>query len=309
MIPLPQKAKIIKKEQNKATFEIEGLYPGYGVTIGNSLRRVLLSSLPGAAVMQMKIKGVQHEFSTIPGVLEDVITIGLNLKQLRFKMYTDEPQKARLKVKGEKEVKGSSFELPSQIELINKNSHIATLTDKKAELDIEIQIEKGTGYIPVERRKKEKLEIGVIALDAIFTPMRRISFNVENMRVGDRTDFDRLLLEIETDGTITPEETFLQASEILVKHFSLLFESIIPPREERKVKAKETGAEEDITKTKVEELKLSKRTINALLDNNIKTLGGILKKSEKSISELKGMGEKGVKEIKRVLKKKGFELK
>jgi len=309
MIPLPQKAKIIKKEQNKATFEIEGLYPGYGATIGNSLRRVLLSSLPGAAVTQMKIKGVQHEFSTIPGVLEDVITIGLNLKQLRFKMHTDEPQKARLKVKGEKEVKGSSFELPSQIELINKNSHIATLTDKKAELDIEIQIEKGTGYIPVERRKKEKLEIGVIALDAIFTPMRRISFNVENMRVGDRTDFDRLLLEIETDGTISPEETFLHASDILVKHFSLLFESITPPKEERKAKAKEVGAEEDMAKTKVEELKLSKRTINALLDNNVKTLGGILKKSEKSISELKGMGEKGVKEIKRVLKRKGFELK
>ena len=183
MIPLPQKVKIIKKEQNKATFEIEGLYPGYGVTIGNSLRRVLLSSLPGAAVTQMKIKGVQHEFSTIPGVLEDVITIGLNLKQLRFKMFSDESQKATLKVKGEKEVKGFNFELPSQIELINKNSHIATLTDKKAELDIEIQIERGIGYIPVERRKKEKLGIGVIALDAIYTPIRRISFNVENMRV------------------------------------------------------------------------------------------------------------------------------
>jgi DNA-directed RNA polymerase subunit alpha len=155
MIPLPQKPKIIKKEPNRAIFEIEGLYPGYGATVGNSLRRVLLSSLSGAAVTQMKIKGVQHEFSTISGVIEDVITIGLNLKQLRFKMHTEEPQKARLKVRGEKEVNGSSFELPSQVELINKNSHIATLTDKKAELDIEIQIEKGMGYIPVERRKKE----------------------------------------------------------------------------------------------------------------------------------------------------------
>ena len=308
MIPLPQNPKIIKKEQNKAIFEIEGLYPGYGATVGNSLRRVLLSSLPGAAVTQMKIKGVQHEFSTIPGVIEDVITIGLNLKQLRFKIYTDEPQKARLKIKGEKEVKGSNFELPSQIELINKNSHIATLTDKKAELDIEIQIEKGMGYVPVERRKKEKQEIGAIALDAIFTPIRRISFNVENMRVGDRTDFDKLSLEIETDGTITPEETFLEASEILVKHFSLLFESIMPPKEEKKAETKKEAGGEMI-KTKVVELKLSARTTNALLDNDIKTLDGILKKSEKSILELKGMGEKGLKEIKRLLKRKGCELK
>jgi len=308
MISLPQKPKTTKKAPNISIFEIEGLYPGYGATIGNSLRRVLLSSLPGAAVTQMKIKGVQHEFSNIPGVLEDVITIGLNLKQLRFKMYTEEPQKARLKIKGEKEVKGSDFELPSQVELINKSSHIATLTEKRAELDIEIQIEKGIGYVSVERRKKEKLEIGVIALDAIFTSLRRVSFNVENMRVGDRTDFDRLTLEIETDGTITPEEAFLQASEILVKHFSLLFESVTVPKEEKKAETKKRG-EEDLAKIAVEELKFSLRTKNALLNNNIKTLGGILRKNEKSLLGLKGMGEKGVKEIKRVLKKKGFELK
>jgi len=290
MISLPQKPKTTKKAPNISIFEIEGLYPGYGATIGNSLRRVLLSSLPGAAVTQMKIKGVQHEFSNIPGVLEDVITIGLNLKQLRFKMYTEEPQKARLKIKGEKEVKGSDFELPSQVELINKSSHIATLTEKRAELDIEIQIEKGIGYVSVERRKKEKLEIGVIALDAIFTSLRRVSFNVENMRVGDRTDFDRLTLEIETDGTITPEEAFLQASEILVKHFSLLFESVTVPKEEKKVETKKRG-EEDLAKIAVEELKFSLRTKNVLLNNNIKTLGGILRKNEKSLLELKGMGE------------------
>lgn len=309
MIPLPQKPKITKKTPNIAIFEIEGLYPGYGVTVGNSLRRVLLSSLPGAAVTQMKIKGVHHEFSNIPGVLEDAITIGLNLKQLRFKIYTDEPQKARLKIKGEKEVKGSDFELPSQLELINKSSHIANLTEKKAELDIEIQVEKGIGYVSVERRKKEKLEIGVIALDAIFTPLRRVSFNVENMRVGDRTDFDKLTLEIETDGTITPEEVFLQASEILVKHFSLLFESVTVPKEEKKTEAKKKDGEGDSAKSLVEELKISLRTKNALLNNNIRTLGGILRKNEKSLLDLEGMGEKGVKEIKRVLKKKGFELK
>jgi len=229
MISLPHKPKIIKSEKNKAVFEIEALYPGYGATIGNCLRRVLLSSLEGAAVTQMKIKGVSHEFSTIPGILEDVITIMLNLKQLRFKLYTSEPQKATLKIKGEKEVKGSDFKLPSQVELINKTAHIATLTAKSAELDIEILIEKGVGYQPREARKKEasqeKLEIGTIPLDAIFTPIRKVSFEVKNMRVGERTDYNRLFLEIETDGTISPETAFYQAVEILNSHFSQFTET------------------------------------------------------------------------------------
>ena len=232
MIPLPLQPKIIEKKENWARFEIEALYPGYGVTIGNSLRRVLLSSLPGAAVTQMKIKGVPHEFSTIPGVTEDVILIMLNLKQLRFRIYAEEPQKARLIVKGEKEVKASDFELPAQVELVNKDAHIATLTQKSSELDMEIQIEKGIGYLPREAKKKtnapaqEKLEIGVIPLDAVFAPVRRVSYKVENMRVGERTDFDRLFLEIKTDGTYTPEAAFFQASEILVKHFSLFTEAL-----------------------------------------------------------------------------------
>ena len=244
MVPLPLKPKIIKKEKNKAIFEIEALYPGYGVTMGNSLRRVLISSLEGAAITQMKIKGVAHELSTIPGILEDVVTIMLNLKQLRFKIFTSEPQKARLVVKGEKEVKGSDLDLPAQLELVNKDCHIATLTDKKSELDMEIQIEKGIGYSPREVRKKEKLEIGTIALDAIFTPIQRVAFRVENMRVGERTDFDRLFLEIETDGTSSPEETFYQASEILLSHFSLFIETLKPKEkisipeitEEKKIK-------------------------------------------------------------------------
>lgn len=245
MIPLPLKPKIVEKKGNWAKFEIEALYPGYGVTIGNSLRRVLLSSLEGAAVTQMKIKGVSHEFSTIPGVLEDVIQIMLNLKKLRFKMLTQEPLKATLKVKGEKKVKGSDFELPSQLELVNKDCHIATLTDKKAELEMEIQIEKGVGYLARERRKKEKMAIGAILVDAIFTPIKRVAFSVENMRVGERTDFDRLFLEIETDGIISPEEAFFQASEILVSHFSLFQETfkkeekvLLPAVKEKKAKKK-----------------------------------------------------------------------
>ncbi len=236
MIPLPTKPKIIEKKQNKATFVIEGLYPGYGVSIGNALRRVLLSSLEGAAVTQMKIKGVRHEFSTIPGVLEDVISIMLNLKQLRFRLFVDEPQKGRLLIKGEKEVKASDFDLPIQVELVNKEAPVATLTDKKAELELEIQIEKGIGYSSAERRKKEKLESGAIALDAIFTPIRRVSFKIENMRVGERTDFDRLFLELETDGTIVPEQAFIEACQILVKHFSLLKEGVKVPEIEKAAK-------------------------------------------------------------------------
>jgi len=245
MIPLPLKPKIIKKEKNKATFEIEALYPGYGVTIGNSLRRVLLSSLEGAAVTNVKIKGISHEFSTLPGILEDIITLMLNLKQLRFKMFVSEPQRAILKAKGEKEVKGSDFELPAQLELVNKDCHIATLTSKNAQLEMEIQIEKGIGYVPREAREREKPEIGTIPLDAIFTPVKRVTFRVENMRVGERTDFDRLFLEVETDGTISPEEAFYQASEILVNHFNLLFQTFkkeekipLPKVPEKRIKKK-----------------------------------------------------------------------
>ena len=244
MILLPKPPKIISKKENSARFEIEALYPGYGITVGNSLRRILLSSLLGASVTQVKIRGVQHEFSTIPGVLEDVVNIVMNLKQLRFKVYTDEPQKAILKVKDEKKVKGSDFKFPSQVELVNKACHIATLTNKKAKLEMEIQIEKGIGYEPAEQRKKQKkLEIGAIPVDAIFTPVKRVSYKVENMRVGERTDFDRLYLDIQTDGTITPQEAFLQASEILVKHFSLFITTF-------KVSKEKKAAEEKTPKKK-----------------------------------------------------------
>lgn len=310
MINLPNPQKIIEKKENWARFEIESLYPGYGITIGNSLRRTLLSSLAGAAVTQAKIKGVQHEFSTISGILENTLTIVMNLKQMRFKFFSDEPQKAFLKIKGEKKVKGSDFEFPSQVELINKDCHIATLTDKKSELEIEIQIEKGLGYKPVEARKdRGKAEIGAIPVDAIFTPIRRVSFKVENMRVGERTDFDRLFLDIETDGTIDPEEAFSSAAGILLDHF-LLLKGEQKAKEEKPVeKEKPASAEEELSKIKIEDLKLSTRTINALTDNGIKTTGGILRKNRENLLELEGMGDKGVEEIKKALKKLGLELK
>jgi len=251
MISLPKPPKVIDKKDNWARFQIEGLYPGYGITIGNSLRRVLLSSLPGAAITQVKIKGVQHEYSTIPGVLEDVITIAMNLKKLRFKLYSEEPQKATLKVKGEKRAKGADFKLPSQVELVNKSVEIATLTSSKAELDMEIQIEKGIGYEPVEKRKRQgKFEIGVIPIDAIFTPIERVSYKVENMRVGERTDFNRLYLDITTDGTVTPEEAFSQASEIMVDHFSLFAGVFVSKsKKEEDGKKKESAPAKSVRRT------------------------------------------------------------
>jgi DNA-directed RNA polymerase subunit alpha len=225
MIPLSLTPKTIEKKDNWALIEIEALYPGYGVTVGNALRRVLLSSLEGSSATQIKIKGVPHEFSTISGVIEDVITIMLGVKQLRFKMTGEDPQTCVLKAKGEKEVTGKDFDIPSQLELINPEAHIATLTAKTAKLEMEIVVERGIGYTSRETKKKEKLEIGVIPLDAIFTPIKKVGFKVQNMRVGERTDYDKLLLEIETDGTITPEEAFTKASEIIVLHFSLFKEA------------------------------------------------------------------------------------
>ena len=224
MILLPKPPKIISTKDNWAQFEIEGLYPGYGVTVGNSLRRVLISSLEGAAITQVKIKGVTHEFSTMSGVLEDVMTILMNLKELRFKVHSEEPVKATLKIKGDnKKIKGSDFKVPTQMELINGDLHIATLTNAKTDFEMEIQVERGVGYEPVEKRKQDdKLEIGIIPIDAIYTPIKRVNYKVENMRVGDRTDFDKLTIDITTDGIITPEEAFYSASNLLVKHFSLL---------------------------------------------------------------------------------------
>ncbi|MGA2417899.1 MAG: DNA-directed RNA polymerase subunit alpha [Candidatus Staskawiczbacteria bacterium] len=310
MIPLPLPPKVIQKKKNQAVFEVEGLYPGYGVTIGNSLRRVLLTSLQGAAVTEVKIKGVPHEFSTISGVLEDTIMILLNIKNLRFKIFEGEGQKIGLKVKGEGEVKGSDFKCPSQIKLVNSDLHIATITDKKTELEIELQVEKGIGYVPKDQIKKGKAEIGAMAVDAIFTPIRNVNFQVESMRVGDRTDFDKLSLEIETDGTITPEEAFFEACDILIKHFNIIFEGKAG-KESSSAKASEDKEKsgEDVTKLVVEDLKLTGRTLNALLNNGIKTVGGIVRKSEKGLSELEGMGDKAISEIKRKIKKLGLELK
>ena len=298
MISLPQQPKILDKTDNSAKFVVEGLYPGYGITLGNALRRVLLSSLEGAAVTEVKIKGVDHEFTTIKGVLEDVIILSLNLKKIKFKLHGDEPQKATLKIKGEKIVTGKDFQYPSQLELVNKDVHIATLTDKKAELEMEVLVEKGLGYEAVESRRKEKLEIGQIALDAIFSPITKVSFSVENMRVGDRTDFDKLIIGIETDGTMDPEEAMLKSVQILIEHLNVFLVKEVPKKE---IVKKEIKSFEDIG--------LSARTINALEGGGIKSVNGLLRKTEDDIKALGGLGDKAVSEIKKALKKEKLELK
>lgn len=309
-INLPQKPKITKNEGNRTIFEIEGLYPGYGVTLGNALRRVLLSSLPGVAVISVKIKGVHHEFSTIPYVAEDVIEIILNLRQIRFKKYIEEPVKLTLAVKGEKEVKAGDIKTTSDIDIINKEAPIAALTDKKAELEIEIEVASGFGFVPVESRKKDKQDIGVIAIDALFSPIRKVNFEVENMRVGDRTDYNRLRFDIETDGSTSAENVFTKACEILVEQFTILAgQEQIEEEFDKETEEKNTEDEEDVTKIKIEGLKLTARTKGFLVDSGIRTVGGLIKKNETSLRELDGMGDKGITEIKKALKKIGLTLK
>lgn len=239
MVQLPEQVKTLKKEDNRATFEISPLMPGYGATIANPLRRVLLSSLQGAAVTSIKLKGVDHEFSSVPGVMEDVIQIILNVKKIRFKLHSEEPVKVTLNVRGEKDVTAGDIKLTSDVEVINEDQHIATLTDKKAELEMELDIEKGAGYVPVEQRQKDKLAIGAIAIDAIFSPVKLVNFTVENVRVGQRIDFNKIVIDIETDGSIEPEEALNKASEILVKHFELTGAVEVPvKKEEEKLKKK-----------------------------------------------------------------------
>ena len=317
MITLPNKPKIIEEKDNKAIFEVGACYPGYGTTLGNAFRRVLLSSLSGAAVTGVKVKGVQHEFSTIPNVVEDMVQIILNLKQVRFKLHSQQAFKVTLKVKGEKEVKAKDIKTSSELEVINKNAHIATLTDKKAELDMEIEVEPGLGYSPTEERKKGKIEIGKIAIDAIFSPVRKVTYSIENMRVGERTDYDRIRFNIETDGTVSPREAFLKAAQILVDHYSIFIQLEDKKRikktasiAKKKIKAIKTKlVKDDISKTKIENLKVSARTISILEAAGIKTVTGLIKKNVADLEKIEGLGAKSVLEIKRSLGKLGLTLK
>ncbi len=310
---LPSKPIIVSEEGFSGAYEIEGLYPGYGHTLGNSLRRIILSSLTGVAITSVKIAGVEHEFSSVEGVKEDVISIILNLKKIRIKMLTDEAQTIELKIKGIKEVTAGDITVPGQVEILNPELYIASLGSKGAELSIEMKIEKGLGYVPKEVLQKDRTEIGHIALDAIFSPIRRVNYEVENMRVGDRTDFNKLKLFIETDGTITPKEALEESILIMISQLKAIVgfkepEVIIKePVHESADDSKESDAE--FLKTRIETLDLSARTINALSNGNIRTVGGLARKKEKDLDDIEGLGLKGIQEIKKVLSNYGITLK
>src|SRR3989339_242418 len=218
----PLSPRVVSESDTKGVYEIDALHPGYGHTIGNSIRRVLLSSLPGAAITKVKIEGISHEFSTIPDVKEDVISILLNLKQVRFLMHADEPQLVKISARGIKKVTAGDFDAPSQVEIINQETPIATLTSKDAKLELEATVERGLGYQPREVLEQEKVEVGTLTLDAIFTPIRKVNYEVENMRVGDRTDYNRLRFSIETDGTITPREALEKSIETMIKQLKAI---------------------------------------------------------------------------------------
>jgi DNA-directed RNA polymerase subunit alpha len=231
-ILLPSKIELIPgKTAREATLEVAPCFHGYGTTLGNALRRVMLSSLPGAAVTAVKIKGAQHEFSAVPGVKEDVLEMVLNLKSLRLRVFSDETVRLSLKVKGEKEVTAEDIDATSDVEIVNPDLHIATLTEKGAELEMEIFVSKGRGFVTTEERSKEKPELGVIAIDSIFTPVREVGYRVENVRVGEITNYDKLIMTIETDGTIAPEEALDQTLKILLDHFSLILHRSAAPAE------------------------------------------------------------------------------
>jgi DNA-directed RNA polymerase subunit alpha len=301
-IALPSKPRVVSESERSGIYEIDGLYPGYGYTLGNSLRRIVLSSLPGAAVTHVKIPGVSHEFSTIEGVREDVVTILLNVRKIRFKLLTDEPQTINLSVKGPQVVTAADLKLPGQVEVLNPEQHIAEVTGK-VNFDIELRAERGLGYIPKEAHQKERVDIGTIALDAIFSPIRRVNYEVENMRVGDRTDFNRLRMVIETDGTLAPREALERSIETMIHQLKAVVgfkeeevsEVTSAPAETRSSMREDKGTPMDaeILKTRITELNMPQRVEMALDNASIRTVGGLVRKREDDLLAIEGLGQKG----------------
>ena len=303
-IPLPKKVSFEELGNNKYKLVMEPLYPGYGVTLGNSLRRVLLSSLPGAAVTAVKIKGVDHEFSTVPNVKEDVIEIILNLKQLRMKVHNTGTVKMELKSKGEKAVTAADFKKNADVEIVNEDLHIATLDNKGAELEMEVLVSAGRGYIPVEQREHEKLEIGMIAVDAIYTPIKTVNYEINNVRVGQITNYDELILTIETDGTINGRDAIDQAARVLMDHFALFGKNNLEAAPSTPMLEETATSDEGFRTPEEDDLKslgLSNRSYNALIKNNINKISELAALSHDQLMTTEGLGAKSVEEIERLL--------
>ncbi len=310
-VTLPSKPRVVSEEGNQGIYEIDSLYPGYGHTLGNSLRRIILSSLPGASITSVKIEDVSHEFATIEGIRESVMEILLNLKRVHFTLHGDDAQTVRLSVKGPKQVSAADFSLPSQVEIANPEAHIADISGKIS-FELEATIERGLGYVPREVLTKEKVDIGTIALDATFTPIRRANYEVENMRVGDRTDYNRLRILIETNGTIAPREALERSIEVMIHQLKSVvgFQEGVEASESSSSKDETSSAAgKDASKTKLSELDLSARIVSALEDAGIKSVAGLVKKTGSALKELDGIGDKAVSEISEALSAVGLELK
>lgn len=298
---------IVKTEdhgKNQATFVIEPLHSGYGMTLGNSLRRVLLSSIAGAAVTAFKIEGASHEFTTLPGVKEDIVEIILNLKGVRFRIFSDEPQTIKLSKKGKGPVTAKDIELNADVEVVNKDQVIAHIDNASASINMDIVVEKGRGYRAIDESGAKKVISDMIAIDSIFSPVHRVRYKVENTRVGQMTDLDKLLITIETDGTITPREAFEEAAAILVNQYTSLAGQTTVEQGAPLGTVDETSAEGDTADdapalmTSIEDLNLSARTTNALVNNDIHTLKDLFALSDIELRELKGFGSKALDEVK-----------
>ncbi|NLB18924.1 MAG: DNA-directed RNA polymerase subunit alpha [Syntrophomonadaceae bacterium] len=295
-------------ETHYGKFEIEPLERGFGITLGNSLRRVLMSSLQGAAISSIKIEGILHEFSTLPGVLEDIAELILNLKQVVLRYDGEEPKIIRLEQNGKKEVTAGDIERDAEVEILNPDLHIATLNDE-ASLSMELTVERGKGYVSADQKKKGEEIIGVIPIDSIFTPIRKVNFVVENARVGRKTDFDRLILEVWTNGTITPKEGISLASNKLIDLFMLFSGMDNSHLEIETLVEKEEEQKDKIPDMPIEELELSVRASNGLKRANINTVGDLVEKTREEMGKIRNLGQKSLDEIEQKLGELGLSFK
>ncbi len=302
-ITLPR-IKNTKTQGNYASYDIEPLEAGYGMTLGNALRRVLLSSLPGAAVTSIRIDGVQHEFQDIPNVTEDVTEIVLNVKKLRLRSFSDHPVSMRLEVNGERVVTAADILAPSTVEIVNPDLYIATLDNDDARLEMELVVETGKGYVPAD--SKEEQPIGVIPVDAIYTPVQKVNYNVEHTRVGQITNYDKIVLEIWTDGTVTPDEALRQSADILVRHFTQLANYRAVLIEPEKAPLSSMPIPPKVYETPIEELDLSVRAYNCLKRSNITKVGQVLSMNEDDLLGVRNFGEKSLQELREKLLLRNF---
>ena len=299
------KIEVVQAAENYGRFKIEPLDPGYGHTLGNALRRVLLSSIPGSAITKIKIDGVFHEFSTIPGVKEDVTEIVLNIKGIRLRSYAERPVKVLLTRQGAGIVRAEDIDTPSNVELVNPNHYICTLDSDDAQLEIEMTVERGKGYMAADQR--DALPIGEIPVDAIFTPVPKVNYVVENMRIGQATDYDRLLIEIWTDGTIKAGDALSHAAQVLVQYSQTIADfNRLTTEQETPATPHGLVIPADIYDTPIEELDLSTRTYNCLKRADITKVGQVLEMDEKALLSVRNLGQKSMEEIRDKLVERGY---